>query len=384
MRTLFVAVAALLLLVTTPNAATIDKGPYVQNVDTTGVTICWTTDFVGSSIVEFGATRRVGQRATAELNHKRQVWTSGDDVEVIAFHEVRIDGLVPDTRYYYRVRTDDVASDIFTFTTAVKPGTPFRFVAWGDSRPMGSDRTVMHLIDELGGDPRFLINNGDIVSYGQRWPEWREFFTINGARMATTPLYPALGNHEDNADAYFHLFSLPGNERWYSFDYGDVHVITLDSNAPYRSSAAQRDWLIRDLRAAYDKPYIFIQLHHPIYSCTNQFHRRVECIDLQQSLAPIFEAAEVTAVFSGHDHSYQHNVVNDIHYIVTGGGGATLHDVRPRSFTVTAARAFHLVQVDVGTESAEFTVYDADDGSVIERFTLPRRDTTPKNDPRSR
>jgi len=38
---------------------------------------------------------------------------------------------------------------------------------------------------------------------------------------------------------------------------------------------------------------------------------------------------------------------------------------------------YHVVQVDIGPGEATFTAIKADDGAVIERFTAPRRDTTP-------
>jgi acid phosphatase type 7 len=363
-------------LTTVVNADVIEKGPYLQNPDTAGITICWVTDFISTSVVEYGLTSELGGSLTVEVG-RRNIWNAGGDDDAKAFHQVRVDNLQAGTQYYYRVRSGDVVSATHTFSTSRKPGNSVRFVAFGDTRPTDNHRNVMGRISAIDPAPDFLLHTGDMVSNGQRWPDWKGFFDIEGPVLADIPIYPAAGNHEKDAEEYYQLFALPDTERWYSFDYGDVHVVTLNSNHEYRDSDAQREWLVRDLRAAYDKPYIFVQFHHPPYTSVNQFHRRVAYLELQRTWAPLFEAAEVTAVFNGHDHNYQHNLVNGVHYVVTGGGGASIYEVRPRDFTVHAAPVYHVTQVDVGESEAVFTVLKADDGAIIERFAIPRRDTSP-------
>jgi len=357
----------------------IGKGPYLQQVDTTSIIVCWVTNFEAPSLVEYGATERLGQRTEEVLTdreRREQVWSAGGERELIAFHQVPITGLQPDTRYYYRVRTGNAASAVATFRTAVRPGQSFTFVAFGDMRPTPNHRAVVERALRLSPEPRFILNTGDLLSDGQRWPDWQGFFDWEAPLLAKVPIYPCLGNHEHDAENYFALFNLPDNERWYSFTYGDVHCVALDANGEYRGSAAQRQWLIQDLNRHWDSPYTFLFFHHPIYSCTNDIGRRIGGLDMADTWQPIFEAYEVTAVFNGHDHNYQHNLVNGVHHVVTGGGGASIYPVRPRSFTVKTAPIYHVVQVEIGPAAATFTVIKADDGKVIETWSVPRRDTT--------
>ncbi len=358
----------------------IEKGPYLQQVDTTSIIVCWVTNFEAPSAVEYGPTERFGQRTEEVLTdreRREQVWTAGGERELVAFHQVQLTGLQPDTRYCYRVKTGGAQSQISTFYTAVRPGTPFSFAVYGDAQaPRPGHRVVVERMLALTPEPRFILNTGDLLSDGQRWPDWQGFFDYEGPLLAKVPFFTSLGNHVHDAENYFALFNLPGTERWYSFTYGDVHVVILDSNPPHRANPAQRQWLMQDLEQHYNSPYAFVVYHHPIYTCTNTLGRRVGAVDLAEEWAPIFEAYEVTAVFNGHDHNYQHNLVNGVTYVVTGGGGVSIYPVRPRSFTVKTAPVFHVVQVEIGPAAATFTAIKADDGKVIETWSVPRRDTT--------
>jgi hypothetical protein len=75
-------------------------------------------------------------------------------------------------------------------------------------------------------------------------------------------VFLSFGNHEEYAlkgKPYFDLFVLPENganpafpshrERYYSFDYGPVHFIALDTQLT-AGWQQQLDWLVRDLDTA--------------------------------------------------------------------------------------------------------------------------------------
>ncbi len=371
---LFLALLSISLL---SGAATIKKGPYLSRVETDGVTVCWVTDVDEPSKVEYGTSRSLGQEEPWNLTDRKwdYVWEAGGPEELIAFVQVRLSGLEPDTEYFYRVHTGDQQSEISSFYTAVTEGKDFRFVAYGDTRPTDNHRLVVDRVMQTNPPPKFVLHTGDMVSNGQQWPDWQGFFDWEAPLLKKFPFYPSIGNHEHNAENYFTLFDLPERERWYSFDYGDAHFIALDETPQYRGDGGQRNWLIQDLRKNWDKAYTFVFFHHPPYSCTNDMGRRMGGVDLQQKLGPIFEAYEITAVFNGHDHNYQHNLVNGVHYVVTGGGGASIHPVRPRAFTKKAAAVYHIMTVDIDEDEATLTAVKADNGETVDRFTIPRRDT---------
>ncbi|MFC2711389.1 metallophosphoesterase [Hoylesella oralis] len=98
---------ATLLVSLSVSAIKVTHGPYICDMDSTGVTIMWVTDKPGRAWVEvaedgkdhfYGKER---QRYYATL-HGRRVLTD-------SVHHVRVVGLKPDTRYRYRIFTEEVA-----------------------------------------------------------------------------------------------------------------------------------------------------------------------------------------------------------------------------------------------------------------------------------
>ncbi len=65
-----------------------------------------------------------------------------------------------------------------------------------------------------------------------------------------------------------------------------------------------------------------------------------------QRLIPLFERSGVKALFSGHEHNFQHSLVDGIHYFITGAAGK-LRRTPPDSFqqahTVTWATECHFL-----------------------------------------
>ena len=110
----------------------------------------------------------------------------------------------------------------------------------------------------------------------------------------------------------------PGGGHYYSFDLGDWHVISLNSNAPELDSAAQLDWLRRDL-AKYDGTCTIAMMHHPRYfaSTTNPQTDSWQVDDLWDELE-----GNAVAVLSGHSHNYQRlGSVGGTTQFVVGTGG---------------------------------------------------------------
>jgi hypothetical protein len=137
------------------------------------------------------------------------------------------------------------------------------------------------------------------------------------------------GNRDGQPDGtgmpYLDIFSLPtkgeaggvpsGTEQYYSFDYGNVHVISLDSQLSARDDAqraAMRHWLSANLRANM-QDWTIVIFHHPPYSKgANHDSDNIENnpidrpqYDMRQEFTPLFEAHGVDVVYSGHSHSYE-------------------------------------------------------------------------------
>jgi hypothetical protein len=58
--------------------------------------------------------------------------------------------------------------------------------------------------------PRFVLHTGDLTANGTNDAYWQtEFFDPAASLLADIPLFPSLGNHEQNATLYYDYFDLP-------------------------------------------------------------------------------------------------------------------------------------------------------------------------------
>lgn len=329
------------------------RGPFLQNATTDSALVCLETNPAAVATVVYGTTSEYGSVARGERAEKAQC--------------VRLPGLLSYTRYHYKVLVDGAElAPGATFRTLAGPEQKsIRFTAWGDNRTNFSiHRQLAGVVKSAA--PDFVINVGDFVESGRRQRDWNLFFEAQRELLANAPFYPALGNHEENSPLYFSLLSLPGNERWYSFDSGPVHFIALDVVfSDYQPGSEQYAWLERDLRDT-TLPWKIAYMHFPPYSFSS-FRSGGE--GLRKGLSPLFEKYGVQLVFSGHDHYYQRNQVDGVTYIVAGGGGAPLHAVRKGPSTLHAEETYHFVKVSVEDRVLTSTGVRLD-GTEFDSFSL--------------
>jgi acid phosphatase type 7 len=379
------------------------RQPYVQHVTDTSAVIVWTTREAAPGEVWFRQNGGAVLRATAHLRTFTAVYTGlGHDYHQ---HEARLTGLAPATRYTYGVVTGGVnlTPGHDTFTTAPPPGQgSVRFIAFGDSG-VGStaQRQLAAMMTADGFD--LAIHSGD-VAYGTRegwgggthasFDAW--VFGVYAPWFRSRPFFPSIGNHDDEiafAQPYRDVFVLPENgasplypdhaERFYSFDYGPVHFIALDTELAFSDPArrqAQLAWLEADL-AATRQPWKIAYFHRPPYSAGP--HHGSD-LAVRQAFVPLFERYGVQLVISGHEHFYERTIpwrqyVADggpVTYVVTGGGGANLYPVGTAAWTATSRSVHHYVRtsVDVCTLRGEAIALD---GSVFDTFTLDRCGASP-------
>lgn len=161
-----------------------------------------------------------------------------------------------------------------------------------------------------------------------------------GGKAAVNAFFPAPGNHDyydgkgGGINEYLAYFTLPGagittsgtsgTELYYDFIQGPVHFFTIDSEAASNnpaSLAAQKTWLETQLKAS-TTPWQIVYFHHPPYS--SGFHG--SNLFMQWD----FKAWGADAVLSGHDHTYERIVVDDMLYFVNGLGGKSLYTWGPK------------------------------------------------------
>jgi acid phosphatase type 7 len=150
--------------------------------------------------------------------------------------------------------------------------------------------------------------------------------------------YPAPGNHEyktPRARGYFGYFGDAAGtvqRGYYSFQLGDWHVVSLNSNLEGAALAAQLEWLKTDLERNPARCTL-AYWHHPLISSGGHGN-----VDVMQAAWRILAEANVELVLAAHDHHYERFAPMDIagkpddaygiRQFIVGTGGARLTKFR--------------------------------------------------------
>jgi hypothetical protein len=352
-----------------PAPTTLSRGPYLQSVTPHSITIVWETAQEVDSVVEYGPTAAYDSRASD------YTWTTR--------HEVTLTGLSPYTTYHYRVGTStQVLSDDGAFKTAAGPGqTSFTFAVLGETNSgidpvefedlrRSADAGHRASVVALDGiNPDFYLHTGNLVRTGSDMAAWDDFFSFEGDLMSRITMFPTLGEREENHVNYFDLFSLPNNERWYSFDYGNAHLISLqiDGYGDISPGSEQYRWLENDL-ANTDKTWKFAFFSYPPYSYGPSGSKPEA-----RPVHPLFVQYGVDVVFSANDRNYQRFTVEGVTYIVTGGGGARVRRLSGGSEypPIYMEKIKHVMRVTVSGSTLSSVAIKFDPGwTEFDPFTL--------------
>jgi len=319
------------------------------------------------------------------------------------FHTVLLEQLNGGERYFYRVEGD---SEVRTFVTAKAAGddSPFEIVVVGDMGLQNSHDTIeqmkavangthpadwiLHIGDLSYADDFFLRPNN---TYEGSWDTWQDLME---PITSTLPYMTLPGNHEvtctevtpflcppqqRNFTAYRYRVRMPCEESggmenlWYSFDYGLVHFVQIDTESDFPNSPMgpstwynagpfgdQLAWLEKDLIKAVEQrkagvtPWIVVSGHRPWYTSDKapffaEGHHRDRmvmhgdgkpllgpCQSCQNAFEQLLVKYDVDIYFAGHVHWYerqwpmtlggkvtQHNYdePQGIVYLVSGSGG---------------------------------------------------------------
>lgn len=302
-------------------------------------------------------------------------------------HEVQLTGLEPATRYFYICGDETEGfSDEHSFTTAPSVSQDTTFVVIGD---MGITLNALKNLDwMISESPSFVLHAGDLSYANGVSPKWDVWFQMIAPLAAEVAYMPAIGNHEDEDEfgfsAYLQRFALPNNERWYSFDWSNMHVIALDTESAFSPGSAQIVWLQNDLAVAAANPnigWIFVFFHVPPYSASPAHGSN---LNVRHNICPILEDYGVDVVFSGHDHLYERsfplfneqvvdsdpdtyvNPAGPI-YVVTGGGGKSLYETGFEYWTAYTESTYHYVKVDIQPGGSLVLQAVSNDGFIIDQ-----------------
>ena len=121
--------------------------------------------------------------------------------------------------------------------------------------------------------------------------------------MGKQTLWLGSGNHEYYGDeAFWQNFWMPNNERWYSYDWGDAHILVLDTELPFTPGTPQYQFAQADLSASQSKTWRIVVVHRLPYSSHTA---NSSSTSVRTYLVPLFEEQNVQLVLTEHSHNYE-------------------------------------------------------------------------------
>jgi len=309
------------------------RGPYLQSSSETGITVRWRTHILSTSKVTYGTS-------ITNLN------LSTMDATMKINHEVRITGLNPGTKYYYNIGTIDsvlsVTDEEQYFKTHPQEGNTdiYKFWILGDCGTANIDqRNVRDAYYNYVGTEHtdgilFLGDNAYHTGSDGEY-QFSLFQNMYEGKMKNTTSWSTLGNHDgfsasssSQTGNYYDIFSFPrfgesggissGTEAYYSFDYGNIHFVCLDSYDSDRSvGGAMYNWCMNDLQNTTQK-WLVAFWHHPPYTKgTYDSDTELEESEMRQNFLPMLEDNGIDLVLSGHSHTYERSYFINGHYGVS-------------------------------------------------------------------
>jgi len=349
----------------------IDRRPYLQRMTTHSGMIVWTAPATAGATVSITTPDGAPvMRAEADVDATAPL--AGGRAQMVA----ALDGLSPATRYCYEIQSNGqplLQGGTFVTAPLAGSGAKVSVVVLGDSGEGGSDQhALLRQMQTLRHD--LMLHTGDIAYDSGTLADFEsKFFDVYSSMLWSSPMFPTSGNHDyETADAaaYRQVFALPENggaeglERWYSFDWGDVHFVALDTE---RIGDAQARWLAADL-VANQLPWTVVYGHRPPHSTGEHG----DTVAFKQFFVPIIEEHHVDLVLAGHDHNYERfRPQNGVTYVVTGGGGRGTRGVSGGPLTAFAESVIHCIVVEV--EGNKLSVHAIDgvgrefDSTVIQK-----------------
>ena len=302
----------------------------VAQDNSTSRTIMWQSDnSEADAVIEY---RLEGAEKSQTIGATDKAFT--DDGSTTYIHEATLTGLTPNTKYEYRVGYGtDRRSDWYRLETA--GASVYDVLIYPDSQSGDYSQWEEIVKSSALRNPRtaLYISMGDLVDNGEQAYQWRTWLNSIKPLSANVPLATTLGNHEmytldwkmREPYAYLNYFAVPpnGNEifnrRYYSYDFGDVHYVVLDTML-YESNHednhdthhpdlydVQVQWLRQDLTANTKKWTVVLMHRDPFQYAFDRpgASRDVGFNEEGVLFMPIFDEFNVDLVLSAHLHSYR-------------------------------------------------------------------------------
>lgn len=297
--------------------------PYLQHLTENAVTVISVASNPCVSYVQIG-------ESPEEL---RPVFNSkhGQIDANLPLQKIRLSGLEPGTKYYYRVVSkeikiyqaykivygDSVVSTIHSFVTPSSNISKFSFLAFNDvhSRPAFIDEVY-----QKNKDVSLVCYNGDMLDDIYTRDEIIQNFAAPAAASfgGSIPFVYTRGNHETRGPAARELSNFvdtPNGSYYYSFSIGNTIFMVLDTGedkadthpvyaglADYdRYRTEQAEWIKRTIASREWKKarHRIVCAHIPATATNDGWHGSE---DIAKKFLPLLNKAKVDLYLSGHTH----------------------------------------------------------------------------------
>lgn len=316
--------------------------PYLQNPVGNGITVMWETTVPAYCWVEYGTD-------TTQLKRARTI-VDGQVVCNNYLHKIRIDGLQPGQKYYYRVCSQEIllyqaykkvfgntAQSAFSeFTLPATDTDSFTAVVFNDlHQHTQTFRALCQQIKNVNYD--FVVFNGDCVDDPVDHNQATSFISelTEGVCGDRIPTFFMRGNHEIRNAYSIGLrdhYDYVGDRTYGSFNWGDTRIVMLDCgedkpddhwvyyglNDFTQLRNEQVDFLKKELSSKeFKKAGKRVLIHHiPLYGNDG----KNLCANLWSKL---LEKAPFNISLNAHTHKYAYHPKGELgnNYPVIIGGG---------------------------------------------------------------
>lgn len=357
--------------------------PYLISYDHSSMDVLFRTSKIipaNSVNVDWGTTESYGENSGELIV---------DDRDGENRYQYRISGLVEGQKYFYRVNVDTSSLTGSFYPRPVNAPAKFSFYGLGDTQDaygdqddgiwpagFGKDEVAHAIYNDIMENPterqNLILYGGDLNNSYNYWNWYGCFFnpTTTWASWLNrnTLTVAAMGNHDGaNTDhsRFRDFFPLANTDNitagggYYSVDYGSVHVVVItpfgnldwnDEGGHPKPGEPQWIWLENDLQTASQDPdikFIICVYHDPAYTLGGHEDNEV----LQHVTNELFEPYGVDMCLSGHNHYFARGLVDNIHHVTLGSGGAT-----QGSSALDPVNYPHITEYAEGTFFSRFTV----------------------------
>lgn len=356
------------------NGSYIIASPFLQTKTSNSIYICWHDTINNTVGVNYGLIETLGNTVAG---------SSEFVVDNYRWMSVKLTGLQPDTKYYYKIITGSGNPVIYNFRTlpAEQYQGHVRFILLSDSQ---YDSTMTGTIvrkaaakarqlygDDIASNINVIMHTGDITNDGSNLTSWtNEFFKPFKSVTPYVPFLSVAGNHELESPNYYKyikyddISAFPsGNgcfEKIWSYRMADVVFIGLNSNITDSYGTVQKNWLdtkLQEVENDTSVDFVFVYLHHPPWS---EIWGEGNTSYVSDEILPILKKyPKVIQLSYGHTHAYERGVVEsntndgDFRISCVGSGGGW----RDRWGEYTN---FDYPQINIALDHYFYIIYDID------------------------